>query len=328
MSERGNLRKHAAQRGASHWATISLLIWTTLLACGFGKADESPALTPAHAQLELAEQEAISVPASDQIIGAAILGNRDIAYWTPTTVRLRDRNGNWASVCLGALDTPRAAAPGDEAGSLEILDRSGLLKWSSRRGCHRSHWVGKGRSVSNGAKVERWVWVERDSTASRYNVIGARSDSLGFPGSQAPVREDITLIATHDGLVRMQSGPPHEWEMVRPHRLVSGRPPKESFDADFVRLDGTTQPTRRWIATGFVGVGSAFLQVIADVNSDTRKMLLYDSTGAFVRETQISYPFGVLGSDAGRARLLAIRRPDSLELVLYSWAWRAPLRQP
>jgi len=106
--------------------------------------------------------------------------------------------------------------------------------------------------------------------------------------------------------------------------IATGRPPASSLDTTRSDLAGRGAFRPRWVSTGWADLGSAFLQVVADLRSDRRLLFLFNSEGSLMRETVLDFPFGVLDTDIERRLLLAVRRPDGVELAVYSWSWRAP----
>jgi hypothetical protein len=68
----------------------------------------------------------------------------------------------------------------------------------------------------------------------------------------------------------------------------------------------------------------AYLLGIADTRSDIRRFVLFDSTGHIMRASRVDASIGFLHALPEKHLLLALRRTDRLELVVYVWHWDAP----
>jgi hypothetical protein len=77
-----------------------------------------------------------------------------------------------------------------------------------------------------------------------------------------------------------------------------------------------------WIGTGVFALDSGFVQVLADLASDRRHLVIYDSSGVFRRRRAIDVPFGILDTAPDRRQLLALRRTDRVEILTYEWTWQ------
>ena len=77
-----------------------------------------------------------------------------------------------------------------------------------------------------------------------------------------------------------------------------------------------------WVGTGVFALDSGFVQVLADLASDRRHLVIYDSSGAFRRRRAIDVPFGILDTVPDRRQLLALRRTDRVKILTYEWTWQ------
>jgi hypothetical protein len=84
--------------------------------------------------------------------------------------------------------------------------------------------------------------------------------------------------------------------------------------------DGRTRP--RWFAAATVALDSGYVQTLADARSDDRMLILFDRSGAEIRQTRVSVSMAFVGVDQTRHELLAVRNSGVNELVWYSWAWQ------
>ena len=74
---------------------------------------------------------------------------------------------------------------------------------------------------------------------------------------------------------------------------------------------------------GVFALDFGFVQILADLRSDRRHLLVYDAAGAFKRRRAIDVPFGILDTVPDRQELLAVRRTDRLEILTYQWSWQS-----
>jgi hypothetical protein len=82
-----------------------------------------------------------------------------------------------------------------------------------------------------------------------------------------------------------------------------------------------TEIDDRWVGLATLHLDRGFLQVLADRGGERRAFAVYDSTGVLRRVTLVDAFIGFLDSDPASRRLLALRRTDRVELVVYEWAW-------
>lgn len=289
--------------------------------------------TSAANQLELIESLVVALPASDQVVGGKLLGPDSVAYWTNSSVQVLTKGLSTSStLCGGLLDWPRAVAHADGGTEVEILDRRGIVVSHIGGRCVRRDLHGSSGSISSGIRTARgWVWVERDpdgvtSMNSEFPIAHVSQSLTGAfkLGERDSTLNTLLLSPSGEGFAVTLSQEPFAWAVfLRDSMIRSGKPPPGVLDTSSFQLIDPSGVAPWWITTGLVDLGSAFLQVIADLRSDRRMLLLFNASGSFVRATALDFPFGVLDSDPAQRRLLAIRRPDSLELVVYSWGWQA-----
>ena len=75
------------------------------------------------------------------------------------------------------------------------------------------------------------------------------------------------------------------------------------------------------VSIGVVGLGSGYLQVLADLTSDRRTLVLFDSLGVLTRARQLDAPWGPAEVIEKESLLVAIRAFKPPELALYRWTW-------
>ena len=75
----------------------------------------------------------------------------------------------------------------------------------------------------------------------------------------------------------------------------------------------------RWVALPALEVEDGFLQMLADLTSDHRVLVLYDRNGELVNAVPIEAPIGLAASNVESRTLMAVRRLNRMELVCYGW---------
>ena len=107
---------------------------------------------------------------------------------------------------------------------------------------------------------------------------------------------------------------------------------------DILVLDslGIQQRVHRWAPTGIadsamawvglraLSIGPYLILAAADLASDRRRFTILDQKGDAVRDLSLDLSLGFLATNAERHEVLALRRTDRLELVIYHWQWQAP----
>ena len=78
---------------------------------------------------------------------------------------------------------------------------------------------------------------------------------------------------------------------------------------------------RPWMALPVVALDKGFVQTLVQPVSDRRLLLLYDDFARFVRASHPPVSFGVLAASDRASLLVASRRREMQELVLYRWKW-------
>lgn len=79
----------------------------------------------------------------------------------------------------------------------------------------------------------------------------------------------------------------------------------------------------RWFPLPLLPLDSGFLQVLADVRSDTRRIELWDEAGRHIRTTVLHSPIGLFSSSPEHRLLLGMKGGDPFRLILYRWRWHA-----
>jgi hypothetical protein len=96
------------------------------------------------------------------------------------------------------------------------------------------------------------------------------------------------------------------------------RPDKSELEM----IDLVTDSTAQWVATEVTSLDRGSLQVIVDVRSERRKLVLRDLSGGILRVSEVQGMWTVLDGDTQSHRLAAFHSGDTDELLLYKWRWQ------
>ncbi len=74
-----------------------------------------------------------------------------------------------------------------------------------------------------------------------------------------------------------------------------------------------------WSSTSVVKIGPGYVQTLAHCGTDQRLLLWFDTSGQFLRYSEVAAPFGFVASATKAPAALAVRTLNVSELVKYSW---------
>lgn len=75
----------------------------------------------------------------------------------------------------------------------------------------------------------------------------------------------------------------------------------------------------RWVALPTLALKSGFLQMLSDIRSDRRLLLLYDSEGRITATRELSLPLGLTASNPAKHLLFGVRTMAGDEFIAYRW---------
>lgn len=202
---------------------------------------------------------------------------------------------------------------GDSA-SLLVVRRDGTVV--SRQTARAPFQVDQGLRVS-----DRWLVTGRDASGelSLAWLDPTGDDSavyhLPLPDSASP---DVHVSpAGASVLVGLAAGPYSVWEV---------HPGSAPVDAGFAppelpRGAGEADAEPLWVAVSLIPVGDRYIRTFADVRSDRRVFVLYDSDRKIIRQTAVNSPMAFIGQFSEYPVLVAVRNITVPELLLYRWRW-------
>lgn len=118
------------------------------------------------------------------------------------------------------------------------------------------------------------------------------------------------------GVLLTEAEPPFRTWPVSAESVGAGFVPS---GANYPRREGVQQ----WVSGPVVDLGEAMVQTLADLASDRRVMVVYDSRGREVSKTVIDVPMALVGITRDRRHVVAVRNLGEAEVVLYRWSWRS-----
>src|SRR5262249_24112820 len=144
-----------------------------------------------------------------------------------------------------------------------------------------------GAEISSGVLGSSgWKWIELNSTGAA--AFKEENELTRRRPNQRPFlstyRQSVPafLSVARAGYAVTIINPPLTWTVYSrdDSAVIAGRTPDRIVDSTspFLARSGSIQPL--WVANGWVDLGDAFLEVIADLRSDGRRLLLFDSNGS------------------------------------------------
>lgn len=282
-------------------------------------------LQPQGAQITLEEVDSIVLPSGFRPVGIAV-GEQDIFVWGAAEGSFVVVDEEWR-VTEHRLEVGRIRAVAWDGQSWQIMvDPGGALTLSAGLDVLGGEEIGEQTELPPQASA---MW-----RAGKWHILGVGSDGgLLLNGASADGSAGLgPLLGPADHLWVRRTGkhwvvtrlfPPFWAAIVDPeHSRVLTL--LEPLPLEYSVTDGRPP---RWVAMPVVPLGSdGFLQVVSDVQSNTRILFRFSSDGEIVRRTELTSPLAFVVSDESSRRLWAVRSLDRLELVEYAWrggtGWR------
>jgi hypothetical protein len=118
--------------------------------------------------------------------------------------------------------------------------------------------------------------------------------------------DEVLLSDTRAPFTTLRLGPDGELR----GRLEPGTPPGNG-------------PGARWFPLPVVALDTGYVQVIADLASDARELVVFGADGRLLRTTRIELPLAFVSTVPGRRVLLGSRALGVREVVEYRWEWES-----
>ena len=299
------------------------LVWVLLLNVGTRPCAAQDAVP----RLVLTEVGSTRLPGGLAVASAALGAGDSWVAWSGRQpgILLRDsarvRRACTASEPVAAGFTSNGSVQLVDAASrtIRVLDESGQ--------CVSVHHLSTTAEVVGGALVgDDWILA----TVNRFGQsallrVSASGNERNIPVQEhsvaARMRLRLSSLVTHrNGVLLSAMRWPFQWDALDSlgHVVASGRP----FSHDSVLADWPRAPRRvNLVGLTTLDLGEGYLQLIADPRSDLRLLALYAEDGRIARTSVLQTPFGLLAANPSSHTLLALRRSDEVEVVVYHWRW-------
>ena len=87
-----------------------------------------------------------------------------------------------------------------------------------------------------------------------------------------------------------------------------------------------TNDSGAWVSLPTIEFDEGFIQTVADLSSDARVVLWYNSIGELLQATRLLIPIGFVGTISTDSTLVAIRHTQRVEAVRYRWSIQKAVR--
>lgn len=277
--------------------------------------------------LVLEESSSVTLPTEYNLRGATLADYRDFLYWGETSItRVSAGTGNTRTICGGRLTKPCGVAFVGASGGIEVVDgATGAVYRSGAQGtCELLYTIDEPDSIVSAVRLDTgWVIASADSAdgtkIAEYSPFGQRA-WVASGALQGTHGLGVHLTASPAGVLVSSTQWPFRWLSVEANgetRLASS---PLSFHSDRGLPDDSTR-WAGWVALPVLRLDRGYLQTLADLASDTRRLVLYDDQGRVQSVRDVNVPFGIIGSFREKQVLIGLRRTDRLELVVYRWRW-------
>lgn len=278
--------------------------------------------TPSLPHLRLQEVSATTVPPAFTLVGVAVSRDGTIAGWSAeNTLLLLEANHPPTLITPLSIVHPVGVTAGMahvvsfvDSSKRQIVEVGQDGRTTSTRDLGQLP-IALGAAVAVG---DAWYVAGRgriDST--RYHVFLASEPSLevGRPLVVGSRRLPPYLTASDKALVLAFTDKPYE---VVAYDLQTGA----SREFEHPELPDSVDGRKAiWRGLPAIPLDSGVVQTFADLTSNKRILVLYAFNGSVVRVTAINAPLGLVDGDPIQHHLVAARRTDRVELVVYEWAW-------
>jgi hypothetical protein len=276
-------------------------------------------------KLVLAEQATFPLPESLSVRSARLNENGDLLVLSQhgRVFRIRPKDGDVHPVSCGSGEWVAARSVANPGERIEGLVAHPFGKRTCTGGTAQDIPLDSiGEVLQAGWDGVRWVWAVH-LPERRMAIVGEavggntarRLDTLWTVADLKP-GQDIYLHSSPNTILFGEFRSPFRvWVVRNAQALLRLDPPAALRDS----LGGPD--TLRWVSLSTHALDSGYVQHFADLNGDERILMLYALDGRAIRSLRVDAPFGLLANDPVRRELLAYRRINRPELVVYRWRW-------
>lgn len=291
-------------------------------------ARPAPLLSHASSELSLSVIAAYDHPVGDPIYGGTLSADSSALTWTRTAVVRHDARGS-EFLCEDEVVRP-LSAEGLPNGVVEIVDstRNSVLRHDPTSGCRVAFQIPVDAPLVLAARLDDGWLLAHAPTPDRLQYRILTSDAMGrvaqpstrvFSASES-FRDTPLVTAAGSTIIQSHSRWPFHWQQRDNVGTVLLH---SSAVRDSSPLGGAEY--RSWIGLAVIPLDRGFIQTLADLRSDSRFLVRYDSHGAVVTAVNLSVPVGFMDSRPELALALGLRETDRKEILVYRWHWHDPV---
>ncbi len=317
------------ERAMSWLPSASFSVLCSLVAPSLASSSVLPSASYQGADLELTEASAHVLPAQSVVAGASLspdgtrvlvwfLGRQDLFLLeeneAPRAVEVAATSAEGSAQIVGGAFL--------DGGAVEVVQSNGvlsLLRWNSSH--THSQVVLAVEEIHAAVRGLHGWWLLAGSGGSnalyhlRDGEIALEEPIIAVEGPY----DRFFLSATDTDLLMGLREPPHfVWKIDdggATKSILKPTPPENAERPDSI-------PPPRWVALNALPVGSGVLQVVADVTSDARLLVVYNSRGEERSSRVLEAPIGLLAAASDAPAIALLRTFERSEVVLYHWRWR------
>jgi hypothetical protein len=160
-----------------------------------------------------------------------------------------------------------------------------------------------------------WVIASTPNAGRRLGTLRSCDQSLCFiphEGNQLPERTDGAFLnADGHGIIGVFLNSPFTAFKANQSRSFG----IEVFPLKMKAAQG------RWVGLTMLSVGDRYVWTVADLESNSREVVILDSNGRILRRTKIEDPLAFVAADPTKSRLAMVRQNSDFTLILYDWRW-------
>jgi hypothetical protein len=270
--------------------------------------------------LRLTEAFAISLPDTLQIGSIAVRDSQELLAWAPTqSVVLHIVRGERSAFGAGRLQLPVGAAFVD--GGCEVVDaqRRGIVSFDADGAEREFRPIAVTGALVNAVRTPAAWFVGVNSSSEGYTLLRVLGDSISVlarlpadPSAGAVLRE-AQLAPDGDGVLLTDVHAPFTTQRISAGGSVLG-----TLEPG---LPAAASARAKWVPLPALSLGDGFVQVLADLTSDLRDLVVFDAEGRVLRRTRIEVPLAFVASVPAQHLLVGSRAIDGRELVGYRWEW-------
>jgi hypothetical protein len=309
-------------RGSPARSLIAMCLIHALAGCA-NRGEPSPSIS-------LDQQFRVVLPDAYPIAGAAISPSQDVIVWSrkDPLLYMIGRSHTAMKIAIGRFRRPVAAAFVSGDTLLEVVDamENEIIRVSSLGELRGTTILPRDwRLMSAHHLVDRWIFALRDSAVG--TIITGSPTAAAIMGAQ-PLdvqmprlgHRELALSGTGTRPLAAFINPPFDGASVS--RSGALEPfPKLTLPAGFTLRDTTVKNRDWWVALPILALDRGTLQVLADLRSDARVLVLRDSLGVVTRWRSLDAPIGFIASDVGARALVASIGASRNEIAVYRWRW-------